>query len=93
MDLGEKARLFAALSDPLRLRIIEELRMRDLACGKELAQTLEVSGALLSHHAKILEDAGLIQRKKDGQFSRFFLNRDRLEELRRVAHLGVDFPD
>ena len=82
MELKEKAKVFAALSDPFRLRIIEILLTESLMCGKELAARLDASGALVSHHAKILEDAGILARKKEGQFSRFSLNYERLAELK-----------
>lgn len=75
-------KVFAALADPLRLRILETVRQRGEACGKELAAQLGVSVALLSHHAKILEDAGLLIRRREGQFIRFSVNQPVLEELR-----------
>jgi DNA-binding transcriptional ArsR family regulator len=85
MDLAEKAKIFSALSDPLRLRFIDILTEKEQACGKELAEALGASVALVSHHAKLLEEAGLIVRKKEGQYSRFSLNR---ETLRRVREEG-----
>lgn len=81
MELSEKTKIFSALSDQLRLRLVSILGSREQACGKELAETLEISVALASHHARILEDAGLIVRKKEGQYSRFSLNRETLRRL------------
>ncbi len=81
MDLPERARIFAALADPLRLRIVDHLRDKEEACGKELAAMLGVSVALVSHHTRLLEDAGLITRRREGQFSRFSLVPERLESL------------
>jgi ArsR family transcriptional regulator len=81
MELSERAKIYAALADPLRLRIVDHLKKNEVACGKELAAFLGASVALVSHHAKILEDAGLLLRRRDGQFIRFSLDRARLEEL------------
>lgn len=81
MELSERARMHAALSDPLRLRMVEHLGLHDRTCGKELAETLGVSVALVSHHARILEDAGLILRHREGRFIRFSLDSARLESL------------
>ena len=81
MKLQEKAKAFAALSDPMRLRLVEELGLSGEVCGKELAAKLEASVALVSHHAKVLEDAGLITSRKDGQFHRFSINRAVFEKL------------
>lgn len=88
MEPSEAVKIFASLSDPLRLRILESVRERGQACGKELSAALGVSVALLSHHAKILEDAGLLIRKKEGQFSRFSLNLPLLDEVKRTAPLA-----
>jgi DNA-binding transcriptional ArsR family regulator len=82
MDISERARIHAALADPLRLRIVDILSSRQEVCGKELAELLGASVALVSHHAKLLEDAGLLLRRRDGQFVRFSLNLDRMDEVR-----------
>ena len=82
MDISERAKIHAALADPLRLRIVDILSSRQEVCGKELAELLGASVALVSHHAKLLEDAGLLLRRRDGQFVRFSLNLDRMDEVR-----------
>jgi DNA-binding transcriptional ArsR family regulator len=82
MELAERARLYAALADPVRLRIVDHLRTKEVACGKELAAELGISVALVSHHTRILEDAGLILRRREGQFSRFSLDSARFADLK-----------
>ncbi|MDA8427340.1 MAG: metalloregulator ArsR/SmtB family transcription factor [Treponema sp.] len=82
MDVSERAKLHAALADPLRLRLVDHLMSKGEACGKELAAALGASVALVSHHTKILEDCGIIVRRREGQFSRFSLNRATLAALR-----------
>lgn len=79
MEAIERAKIFAALADPLRLRILDLMAGGEEICGKELSARLDASVALVSHHAKILEETGLIVRRRDGQFSRFSLDRSRLE--------------
>lgn len=69
--MKRRATLFAALGDPVRLRLLAAIYQKGEFCGKELASQLGMSVALVSHHVKILEDSGLIVRRKDGQFSRF----------------------
>ncbi len=81
MELMLRAKMHAALSDPLRLRMIEAIGRHDRICGKELAESLGASVALVSHHAKVLEDAGLIVRHREGQFIRFSLDLDALGQL------------
>ena len=76
MELRERARYHAALSDPVRLKIVDFLKEQGATCGKELPAALGISVALVSHHTKILEEAGIIIRHREGQFSRFTLAPD-----------------
>ena len=57
--------IFRALADPTRLRIVALLRAMDLSVG-ELAQVLGQSQPRVSRHVKILADAGLADRRKEG---------------------------
>lgn len=59
--------LLRALADPTRLRIFVLLRTIDLSVG-ELAQVLEQSQPRVSRHVKILADAGLVARRKEGSW-------------------------
>lgn len=74
----ERARVFKALSDPTRLRIVEMLSDCDQMCGSEIAQNLGISLALLCHHWTTLEHAGLITKTKEGQTASISLNRQLL---------------
>ena len=62
-DVEHRARLHGALGDPLRLRVVEELRLGDLAPG-ELAGRLGIPSNLLAHHLKQLEEVGLVARQR-----------------------------
>ncbi|MEJ8568250.1 metalloregulator ArsR/SmtB family transcription factor [Elongatibacter sediminis] len=72
-------RLFKALGDPQRLRILRALRGGDLAAG-ELADRVAVSAATCSHHLGILRDAGLVRVRRDGQSRIYTLNLSVFEE-------------
>ena len=61
LSTAQRAEVFAALGDPRRLEIAEELASSDRTPG-ELIEKLELSSALLAHHLDVLEDAGLIER-------------------------------
>ncbi len=65
--------IFAALSDPTRRRILENLRSEDLT-PSELLEHIEVSQPTLSHHLDILKRAELIEGTREGQFIRYSLN-------------------
>ncbi len=75
-----KAKVFAALSDPTRLRLVEILATEDTLCGSDLAERAGISLALLSHHWKVLTDAGLTTRTRQGQRQYCSLNREILAE-------------
>lgn len=55
-----------ALADPVRLRLVDELA-REGACACELRERLGLSAPLLSHHLKVLREAGLVRTRKSGR--------------------------
>jgi ArsR family transcriptional regulator len=58
---------FQALADPSRLRIVSLLRLMELSVG-ELAQVLGQSQPRVSRHLKILADAAVLERRKEGSW-------------------------
>ncbi len=83
--------LFKALADPARVRIIEFLRRPDAACctiedrvcACDLEAPLGLSQPAVSHHLKILVQAGLVQSEKAGRFVYYRIARSRFAELQR----------
>ena len=68
MDNKRIERISKALGDETRLRIYEVIAAKkNLTCG-ELVTLHGVTPATISHHLKILSDAGLIECRKEGQF-------------------------
>ena len=61
------ADVFQALADPSRLRILALLRNMELSVG-ELAQVLGQSQPRVSRHLRILADAGIVERRKEGSW-------------------------
>ena len=59
--------IFRALADPTRLRIVLLLQKMELAVG-ELAQILDQSQPRISRHIRILDEAGLAERRKEGSW-------------------------
>lgn len=64
-ELGENSRLFAALSDPARLRILELLDQHEI-CVCELAPKLKLSQPTVSYHVRLLSEAGFVTTRKEG---------------------------
>jgi ArsR family transcriptional regulator, arsenate/arsenite/antimonite-responsive transcriptional repressor / arsenate reductase (thioredoxin) len=61
--LETRARAYAALGDPSRLAIVDLLGHADLAPG-ELGARLDIPTNLMAHHLQILEQAGLVVRRR-----------------------------
>jgi ArsR family transcriptional regulator len=59
------ARIFKALSDPVRLEIVKFLRTGE-KCVCEIVPYLEIPQPLVSRHLKIMKDSGLVKERKEG---------------------------
>jgi DNA-binding transcriptional ArsR family regulator len=60
---------FAALADPTRRSILARLALGEATVG-ELCAPFEISGPAISRHLRVLEEAALITRERDGQHRR-----------------------
>jgi len=61
--LAHRARVHAALGEPIRLAVVDRLVLGDASPG-ELARDLALPGNLLAHHLKVLEQAGVVHRTR-----------------------------
>lgn len=73
MIIEEKAKLFKALSDPNRLRILKMLQSRKL-CVCEITEVLELATSTVSEHLRVLKYAGFIMEEKDGKWVNYMIN-------------------
>src|SRR5262245_28635960 len=64
----ELARAFAALSDPVRLRLLGLIAEAGEVCSCDVLASLGKAQPTVSHHTKILSDAGLIAGEKRGRW-------------------------
>jgi DNA-binding transcriptional ArsR family regulator len=84
VEAGEQerlARVFKALGDETRLRLVAELARRgEVTCG-EFAVLCCCSNSALTYHQRILSEAGLITVRRAGQYRLLALRRETLEEL------------
>ncbi|CAN5487062.1 metalloregulator ArsR/SmtB family transcription factor [soil metagenome] len=78
MDLERRAKIFAALADPTRLSLVEMLANEEELCGTQIAQRAGISMALMSHHWKVLTEAGVVKRVRRGQRQFCSIDRDAL---------------
>ncbi len=70
-------KIFEALSSQIRRKILAYLSATDLTAG-EIAERFDISKPSISKHLSLLENAGLIAGKREGQFIRYNLVRDNL---------------
>ena len=71
---------FKALSDPARRQILELLKKGPLSAG-DIASHIDMTGATISYHLKILKKADLIFESKEKNFIYYQLNATVLEEI------------
>jgi ArsR family transcriptional regulator len=83
-DATAMASGFSALADPVRLRVLSMLAAsaEGEVCVCDFVDPLGKSQPTISHHLKILTEAGLVQGDRRGKWVWYSLNRDRLAELR-----------
>jgi ArsR family transcriptional regulator, arsenate/arsenite/antimonite-responsive transcriptional repressor len=78
----ELANVLAALSDPVRLRLLSIVSSQDEVCSCDLEGPLGRSQPTVSHHTKVLAEAGLIVGEKRGRWMWWRVDSDRLAAVR-----------
>ncbi|MGH3826473.1 MAG: ArsR/SmtB family transcription factor [Pseudonocardiaceae bacterium] len=84
----ELSRLFKAMGDPVRLRLLSLIASHDggEACVCDLSGVFELTGPTISHHLRVLREAGLISGQRRGTWVYY---RIELEVLRRLSAVLV----
>ncbi len=67
-DAERLARAFAALADPVRLRLLSLVAAAGELCSCDLVEPLDKTQPTVSHHTKVLAEAGLIVGEKRGRW-------------------------
>lgn len=73
--------VFAALADPTRFAIVERLLNEGEKTASDIAEPFAMSAPAVSRHLKVLEEAGMIERRIEAQWRVFRLKRDRFSEI------------
>ena len=81
-EAGDLAQIFAALADPVRLRLLSLVAAADEVCSCDLQQPLGKSQPTISHHTKALAEAGLITGEKRGRWVWWKVVPERLAAVR-----------
>ena len=76
------AEVAKALGDPIRLQLVDVLRRHaGKVCVCELVPLFDLSQPTISHHLKVLRDAGLVQSERQGLWAYYYVIPQRLAEL------------
>lgn len=73
--------IFKALSDPVRLEILNMLKKNGRMNAGEIAENFDLSKATISHHLKMLKDQDLIYETKEKNFIYYELNTSVFEDI------------
>ena len=101
IDQAQAARLAAvarALSDPIRVQLVDVLRRHaGKVCVCELTPLFDVSQPTVSHHLKVLRDAGLVDVERRGLWAFYYVIPEATKELQDMAemkpHLALTVSD
>src|SRR5271154_3203730 len=81
-DAVELAPVFAALSDPVRLRLLSIVATEGEVCSCNLEGPLAKSQPTISHHTRVLSEAGLIEGEKRGRWMWWRIVPGQMQRLR-----------
>jgi ArsR family transcriptional regulator len=84
IEASDMAQIFGALSDPARLRMLSLIASQEEVCSCALEEPLARSQPTISHHTRILAEAGLITGEKRGRWMWWRVVPERLKDVARI---------
>lgn len=90
-DAERVARVFKAMGDPTRVMLLSLISGGEAgeACICDLTEPVGLSQATVSHHMKLLVEAGLVTREQRGRWAYFALNEEALDAAADALRRGV----
>ena len=85
MDNKEIAAMFKAFCDENRLQILEMLREGE-KCACHILEEMQITQPTLSHHMKILCDAGVVVGRKEGKWMHYSISESGLEKVKKYLN-------
>lgn len=80
IDYEKYARIFKAMSDPKRLKIIDMLSEGEL-CACKILEEFQITQPTLSHDMKLLCDLGIVKARKEGKWMQYSLDMEVLNDV------------
>lgn len=78
---AKAAKIFKALSDPKRVKILAMLANDGEMCACAILENFQISQPTLSHDLKLLTDVGVINSRREGQRVMYSINHDVLQKV------------
>ena len=79
--IEDLSRLYSALSDPTRLKILHALTVTKELCVCDLAVIADLSVSAVSHQLRLLRDRNLVRARRDGRMVNYSLSDDHVRDL------------
>lgn len=86
IQVKQAAAVFKALGDENRIRILLLLGGGEL-CACKLLEYLQISQSTLSHHMKILCDAGIVVGRKEGRWTYYSISQENVAQIRACVQM------
>ncbi len=83
-EAAAEAAVFAALADPVRLQLLSLVASEGAVCSCNLEGPLGRSQPTISHHTRVLAEAGLLKGERRGKWTWWTVDRSALESVRRL---------
>ena len=83
------ASMFKALGDPVRLRLAAMIAATSDICVCDLTPHFALSGATISHHLKVLREAGLVDCERRGTWVHYWIRPQALQDLSALLKVTV----
>lgn len=80
LDYVEYAKIFKVFADPKRLKIIDMLSNGEL-CACKILEEFQITQPTLSHDMKLLTDIDLVIPRKEGKWTHYSLNLNKMNEI------------
>jgi len=89
IDLDPEIRLLSALADPTRLAIVRQLAADVETCACDFTSCCDVGQPTVSHHLRVLREAGIVSSERRGQWIFYRLSPDSADRLAAIARSMV----
>ena len=83
------APMFKALGDPVRLRLMSLIAATSEVCVCDLTAAFEVSGPTISHHLRVLREAGLVDSERRGTWVYYWVRPEAFRQLGALLQIAV----